>query len=57
MNDAKLRPGQKKIRDELVNHRHPSTRSFGIRAPNKRQATVTEQRDELIDHYRYAHNL
>lgn len=48
-----IRPTQKKIRDELIKHGHPSYRIM----PNKNSANTEDQCKELIDHYKYSHKI
>jgi hypothetical protein len=52
LEDKKLRPSQKAIRNELLLHSHPSYRNSPI---SKKAATTEEQCNELIQHYLYAH--
>ena len=56
LQNAKLRPKQKDIREELVRHSHACYRNIKD-GTIKRSASTQEQCDELIDHYTYSHNV
>jgi hypothetical protein len=52
INHNKRLVGQKKLIAELANHGHPSSRKIKDEFRNTEQS-----KSELLDHYRYAHNL
>ena len=53
LNHTTKKISQKDIIDELVEHYHPSSRNM----PTKKLRNTNESREELCQHYIYAHNL
>ena len=49
--------GQLKINDELKNHNHPKSRNLTSKEGKVKKRTTDEEKEELINHYRFAHNL
>ena len=52
INNNKRLVGQKKLIDELMRHNHPSSRKINNEFRDTEQSKL-----ELLEHYRYSHNL